>query len=74
MATKKQKRLAGEARQMQNREETIRTGLLAQRKDQERRKAVKAEQARKASEEKQEKLRAKGVLAMRKLAGDLVDA
>lgn len=39
MATKKQKRIAGEARQKIYREASIRSGLEAQRKDRERREA-----------------------------------
>ena len=37
MATKKQKRLAGEKRQAENRAESIRLGLLAQQRDREAR-------------------------------------
>lgn len=40
MATKKQKRLAGEARQKVYREASIRSGLEAQKKDRDRREAI----------------------------------
>lgn len=64
MATKKQKRLAGEAKQQANREESTRLGLLAQRKDQERRAAKKQAEIDAVKAEKRKKSAKQAINAM----------
>lgn len=51
MATKKQKRAEGERKQEINRKESIRTGLLAIKKDRERKDRIAKDLARKAERE-----------------------
>lgn len=68
MATKKQKRLAGEKRQAENRAESIRLGLLAQQRDREAR-ARKEAALKEASQ--RENARLEALLAIARIKGDL---
>lgn len=66
MATKKQKRLAGEARALEQREESRKSGLRAQQRDRElREKRQKAA----AAEAIKENRRLETILATKKMAG-----
>lgn len=72
MATKAQKRLAGEAKQAANREESRQSGLAAQAKDRQRREAKKQAEAKAAREAEQaEFLRLERIIAAKKMATPL---